>query len=47
MDASAAASSTTARIMTLSPCLEHRENIVHDMFLRQAMVVGHFQIRRT
>jgi hypothetical protein len=32
MDANAAASSTTARIMMHSPCLEHRGNIVHDMF---------------
>jgi hypothetical protein len=33
MEASAAASSTTARIMMLSPRFERSENIVHDMFL--------------
>jgi hypothetical protein len=43
MDASAAASSTTARIMLLSPRLEHRGNVVHDMFF----VNDAFELQRT
>jgi hypothetical protein len=44
MDASVAASSTTARNMTRpQDTTEHRENVVHLMFQSQALAGGHFR----